>query len=91
MVEAVITVAAVLAAVQEQRMYQSVKALAVLAVAPVASQIWKLLEAAAASRPARVVGVQAKASVQVELSLVPVLKVGVRTAVAEATEIAEYA
>ena len=60
-VEAVITVAAVLAAVHEQRMYQSVVALAVLAVAPVASQTWKLFEAAAASNPARVVGVQTRA------------------------------
>lgn len=58
---AVITVSAVLAAVHEQRMYQSVVALAVAAVAPVASQIWKLLDPAVAVRPIIVVGVQTRA------------------------------
>ena len=59
--EAVIVVSAVLAAVHEQRMYQSVVALAVAAVEPVASQTWKLFETDVAPRPIIVVGVQAKA------------------------------
>ena len=51
----------VLAAVHEQRMYQSVVALAVAAVAPVASQTWKLFEAAVAVIPIIEVGVQTRA------------------------------
>lgn len=90
-VEAVTAVSIVLAATHAQCMYQSVRAVAVLATDAVANQIWKLLLPAVVVNPVIVVGVHVRARLQVEFVLVPVLKVAVMAVVAETTAIAEYA
>lgn len=90
-VEAVTAVAPVLAADHAIRMYQSVSAVATLAVDAVASQIWKLFVAAVADIPARVVGVHVTVKLHVAFVDVPVAKDAATVVAAEAIVIYEYA